>query len=654
MLHEQTRSQPVPANSSYQYTVPFTLTVAQAQTLGLENGGEVEWQLTTDFGKDIFENHGENNNVGPRYSAYLSVEPPVDLVLTDAVIEIPSDTLKAEDTVSLQWTVTNVGTSTGYWGNDAWVDAWYLSQDSVLSAGDERLSQRPRSGALDQGESYTGKVDFVLPPGEGGTYYLVLVTDEQEQAFELNRTNNARRINVVRPGDTTQTPEEVPIEIEPAVPSDLVVINWQVPATATAGQPFWVYWTVANQGDTTVEVSYRDAIYLSTDFEVNQGDARLLYPSRRDPLPVGASYTDSAQLTVSSSQTGNFLLLFQVNDNGTVYEAGATENNLALGLIFLESQPPSDLIVTAVTGPDTLEAHTDFGVSYTVKNTGDNPANGRWKQALYLSRDTLRDPQDLLLGLFDNSIGGLQVGQVDSTDQTVNFPALPVGAYYLLTETDANGQITEANEENNVGYLPTPVWVTVPELAFSTPLSQALPALGPRYFRVEVPDSLVGETARLTLKTADSTQATNELYVQYGALPERFRYDFTDPSPPGGNRTVIVPELATGTYYGLAYGQENGGGDQTMELEIVAVPFDLYTVNTNEGGNTGIVTVRLDGTKFEPGMEVRFEGDSLPTLISHYQEYRDPAHLYASFDLQGMPLGSYDVVLEKTDGALAR
>ncbi|HAA20857.1 MAG TPA: hypothetical protein DCP28_19645, partial [Cytophagales bacterium] len=348
------------------------------------------------------------------------------------------------------------------------------------------------------------------------------------------------------------------------------------------------------------------------------------------------------------------MLLFQVNDNGTVYEAGATENNLALGLIFLESQPPSDLIVTAVTGPDTLEAHTDFGVSYTVKNTGDNPANGRWKQALYLSRDTLRDPQDLLLGLFDNSIGGLQVGQVDSTDQTVNFPALPVGAYYLLTETDANGQITEANEENNVGYLPTPVWVTVPELAFSTPLSQALPALGPRYFRVEVPDSLVGETARLTLKTADSTQATNELYVQYGALPERFRYDFTDPSPPGGNRTVIVPELATGTYYGLAYGQENGGGDQTMELEIVAVPFDLYTVNTNEGGNTGIVTVRLDGAKFEPGMEVRFEGDSLPTLISHYQEYRDPAHLYASFDLQGMPLGSYDVVLEKTDGALAR
>jgi hypothetical protein len=72
------------------------------------------------------------------------------------------------------------------------------------------------------------------------------------------------------------------------------------------------------------------------------------------------------------------------------------------------------------------------------------------------------------------------------------------------------------------------------------------------------------------------------------------------------------------------------------------LPFELRAVNDDHGGNTGVVTVELTGSRFRPDMTVTMRrgneviaADSI-IYVNYYQ-------VFAQFDLTGHTPGSYDV-----------
>jgi hypothetical protein len=63
----------------------------------------------------------------------------------------------------------------------------------------------------------------------------------------------------------------------------------------------------------------------------------------------------------------------------------------------------------------------------------------------------------------------------------------------------------------------------------------------------------------------------------------------------------------------------------------------------NAGGNTGSVTVRVEGAKFSPTVRLQLE-DSGRVYMASSIFYIDPVSVYATFNLRGAALGFYDLV----------
>ena len=61
--------------------------------------------------------------------------------------------------------------------------------------------------------------------------------------------------------------------------------------------------------------------------------------------------------------------------------------------------------------------------------------------------------------------------------------------------------------------------------------------------------------------------------------------------------------------------------------------------------NTGNVTIRIDGAKFEPDMEARLEGSMNVTALQTY--FINTTRIFATFNLAGADLGMYNVIVDK-------
>ena len=102
----------------------------------------------------------------------------------------------------------------------------------------------------------------------------------------------------------------------------------------------------------------------------------------------------------------------------------------------------------------------------------------------------------------------------------------------------------------------------------------------------------------------------------------------------------------------MAYSAGQVEDKQAIGLLAEILPFEIRSVEANRGGNTGRVTVQLNGSQFQPGMRI-FLRNGGQMIMARTARYDNPIKVFATFDLREKESGLYDVLAIQRDGDTA-
>lgn len=594
--------------------------------------GDYYIYVQADGDGNVYEHTDESNNRLRSAKLYIKSYPPVDLQVSLASYTGEAASGKS---LSVNWTVNNSGLAIT--PATRWTDVVVLSKNALFDIDDNILTGLDHSGALRPGESYNATKAITLPNGISGTYYLLVITDEDVINVDVDPDNNMYVIG--------------PINVELTKSSDLIVSSFTAPPSGIAGQPLEVSWTVRNAGEgATLKGSWTDKIYLSSNNVLDNTDLTIGSLVRTGNLVAGDAYTAALQVIVPSNFSGNYVLIVKTDNNDVEYEHNGEQNNTKGSIITITRPPASDLVVLDVTLPGEAFTGETVSLRWTLSNNSVNPASGVMKEALYLSADTLWDIEDVLIGTYDVNANIVPNG-VLQREVAATLPGVRLGNYYLICKTDILNNIYEISDDNNVTTSRDYITISVPQLMLDEIATATLLNEKNLYYRLEVPPSLQGESLLFTLQ-GDSLNGSNEFYIRYGEMPDRVEYDFSHENPFQGNQEIVIPEAIAGTYYLMVYGSTRTGTSQLVELFAKVLNFEIRSVNARKGGNTGRVTIQINGSKFTESMDLMLRRGAV-SLQADTLLFVNSTKIFATFDLDGAELGLYDLlaVNEESDTA---
>lgn len=594
--------------------------------------GEYFVFLQTDAAERVFEDGQRANNVSSAVPVSIGRDTP-DLQVTSLTT---ANTGEAGRPFNIQWIVTNTGS--GVTNANFWADRIYLSQDTTISLDDIRLAEVQRTNPLAPNESYSRNRDFAIPLAAVGEYFVLVQTDARNRVIEgVGESNNV-----------TGTPQVVRFaEFNPdgtggdgpRPPADLVVTSVDALAAGISGQTIDVSWTVRNDAFAT-DGEWFDSVYLSLDQVFNkEGDIYLGFAERPNDLEIGESYNQTGTFRVPRGLSGPYYVFVNTDGSDRILEVGSVANNVARDLqpIELTLPPPVDLAVGTITVPASAALNQVASVSYTVSNLSTEAINGRWTDRLYISVDAQWDIGDRLFGSVDVSGPIAGTGSYSRTVEAP-LPGVVPGDYHIIVRSDIRNQIAEASEENNIAASIDRTDVDVESLTLAVPVTSNLGNGQSLFYKLEVEE---GETLLFELDS-DNADAVNEIYVSFGEIPTRSEADFTFANALAPNQRIVVPVTEAGTYYVLAYGQQNTD-DQAVTIEANTIDFTVFDEAFGRGGNVGNRTISISGAKFDRTLTatlVNSEGTRIPAV----QIWHDTStQSYATFDLRGLAPGLYDV-----------
>ena len=406
-----------------------------------------------DYDNGLFELNNENN-VGSDPQPVRIFSRPADLTVPE--FSAPTTAVVGE-AIRVKWTVANEGTGdTAVLG---WQDRIVLSEDAQVGPDDHLLGIYPHKGLLDAGVSYDHDVLIQVPWMvdfewlEPGDYYLLAVTDSQDDVYEGAREDNnfaALPVTVVR-----RT-------------ADLAVTQITADATAWSGRELTVNWRVENAGTGKPNSDgWYDGVYLSSTSDVGFDVFLGFVPNPRGLLP-GTYYDRQWSFTLPIDLEGTFHVTVYADVplppdfKDAVLERPSETNNAAVAsdptVVYLSPVP--DLVVQSVDAPPEAVSGQSFELSWTVRNQGGAQAEGNWIDAVFLSPDQIYDPGiDLYLG-YAAIENPLAQDQTYTRVLSLDIPAGMSGPYYVFVATDYHGLLRpnkvyeRDHEDNNISYDP--------------------------------------------------------------------------------------------------------------------------------------------------------------------------------------------------------
>jgi hypothetical protein len=585
--------------------------------------------VMTDAKHQVDEVLWEDNNMSVAQPISIAPARKADLLVGAVSAE---STVQSGNRLTVNWTVQNQGE--GRTNSSSWYDVLYLSTDRILSGDDQRLGDLWHSGALQPGGNYTASRAFEVPIDLAGQFYVLVQTDSLGGVDE--GTLEANNVGAML-GITTVNLSPVP---------DLVMQGVDAPATAISGRSLQMNWTVRNDGSDAAR-NWRDTFYLSRD-QVFDRDTDIVLGSynRGTGLAAGQSYTETQTFTVPQGLEGSFYVFAVADSGNSVYERRVEANNISLDRRPLQVSASSlaDFVVADVTVPLTGVSGREVTIGYTVNNQGDNPARGSWTDTVYLSMDAQWNVNDVLIGRVQQS-GEVASGGSYSGTLRASLPGAVPGNYHVLVRSDIRNQVAEAFDINNLGVSQTKIALDVEQLIIDTSITGTLAQNQPVYYRVDVAE---GESLLLNLDSV-STDAFNELYVRYGALPTRSAFDIGFNEPFGSDQQVLVPTTQAGSYYILAYGNSVPGGATNYALLAQTIDFAVLDKTYGRGGTAGNRTIEINGNNFDRTVTAHLTNEIgvRHSAISIF--YQDETKVFATFDLKGLTPGEYDVLVENND-----
>ncbi len=262
------------------------------------------------------------SNAAGWYSLTITVtvsapSPLADLVIITGSPTVTPSTVAAGGTVSLSaWTVKNQGTA----GSGSFSNGFYLSNDSVITAGDTYLTGNSNTNLAPGAQFNWGGPTLTIPGGTPpGNYYIGILVDRTNAVAESNENNNyvARLITVSAPSPL----------------ADLVIITGSptvTPSTVAAGGTVSLSaWTVKNQG-TAGSGSFSNGFYLSNDSVITAGDTYLTGNSNTNLAPGAQFNWGGPTLTIpGGTPPGNYYIGILVDRTNAVAESNENNNYVA-------------------------------------------------------------------------------------------------------------------------------------------------------------------------------------------------------------------------------------------------------------------------------------------------------------------------------------
>lgn len=625
-------------SDSFTLTVPLTYLINNSGCF-TNDTAQVYFFVKTNANNGIYEGVTNNNVLGSPQATLIN--SLVDLTVTNAS---SGDSAFVGRNFKVNWTVQNLGLNPNDNSYNNWVDGIYISTDSVFNGNAVFAGDKGESIRLNHNQTYSDSLSPRIPNVPTGSYYLfVNANHNNDIPAERNLSNNA---NLRR--NASNQPLKIYVTNPPA--PDLVDTILPAPMNTAVGQPIKIVYKISNNGVGPTYPSYwYDEIWLSNNFQPS--GVLLANKYHSGTLNPGQSYTDSLTTTISLDQPqGNYVIVVKTNHDNSLYESDYT-NDVAYQYTSIYVPQPVDLIVNNIAIPDTVTLGYSTSVMWNLYNQSNNPANGVETDGIYLSTDsTTNDVNDVLIGTKVNQLNLLPLNSVRDTSQAL-ISSVAEGSYYVKLRTDILNNIIETDKTNNTTVFGHKVYIKVKQLQMNVLTPDTLTS-NYLYYKLIVPSSLKGKTISVQLTTPDSLITNNTMYVGLGYLPGAAHFDYSFGKPNFGNQQIVIESVVDSVYYIAAQGSKQNGTYQTITLQATVLPFAILTVNSNHGGNTGNVTVQLKGSLFTTGMQASLHNGS-QTINASTVYFTNSATVYATFNLQGAPLGVYDVTLTKPDASVA-
>ncbi|MCA9169348.1 MAG: hypothetical protein KDB23_16860, partial [Planctomycetales bacterium] len=635
----------------------------------------------TGYGRGQFptwpSSYAATNWEGPSKENNGKVSEPIQVRYREPNLVIEQiqlgETVPSGGFVDLSYVVFNRGTRATR--VDTWYDRVYISTDETLDFYDALVSSERHEGVLLPGESYKVETFVRVPDNIAGRFNLLVFADSPygEGPFtklaypiiagpaRLQGTGQGTVLEFADEGDNVVV---LPVNVTAIPAPDLQVVTVSTDARATVGEDFHLSYRVENVGGNVPDrqVEWFDRIYLSRDNQLDVYSDHFLGTFKRDQLLLSSEgYTAEFDFRLPRGITGAYyaIVVTDVVDpsrpRGVVLETNETNNTgVAAVPMLIQLPPPSDLVVSSINAPRTVQYGDPITVDWHVTNEGEVAASGRWADSVFLvdSNGVAR-----LVGKYEpDGARRLVRGDEYGAQLTAKLPLIFPGDYQLLVRTDTFDDINEGDKNNNnVRFAEQPLSVTVPELVLGVPEEIKLGAGVSVLYSIEVP---AGETLEISLDAADDFGA-NELFVRYEALPSSIAYDGAYEGKLAGDQRLLIPTTQAGTYYVLA---RSGIRDPDAPLSTATtaatlkartLPFSITNVSLDNAGAGRYVTMTLRGAKFATDAAVRLVRPMFGEYAPVSYRVVDATRILATFDLTGAPHGLYDVQVINPDGAIA-
>ncbi|QNM95072.1 CARDB domain-containing protein [Chitinimonas koreensis] len=425
-----------------------TRTAQFAWPVGVAASGRFSIRVVADSLGEIVEANaggsGESNNTAET----IKLAGP-DLTVKNLVVDTTQ--VQAGGLVTLRWEDWNEGSSSASAAYDDRIVVRNLAGNLLLL--DTSLAydpQAPGNGPLRAGEHRARSFTFRLPDGLKGAGQIgITVTADQNSAgfgvlFETNLSNDAESNNsaAVQTASASQTY------------ADLRVDGVAAPATGVGSQPITVDWTVANRGQRDAAGSWDDQIVLSANDVIGDADDVVIGTVRHDGgLRIGGSYAGHATVDLPLRQAGRYYVGVKSDAGGAVLEPDTRADNRSAARAIDLAEAYADLVVGAVTVPESALSGENVLVSWTVTNTGSATTDlALWNDRVVLSRDRTASADDIVLSGSVTHAGLLAPGASYIARATMTLPRDLAGDFYLLVDTNTNRTVDEKGRTaNNLG-----------------------------------------------------------------------------------------------------------------------------------------------------------------------------------------------------------
>lgn len=552
---------------------------------------------------------------------------------------VPSSITTSEST-DITWTLTN----TGDWKANKAACEIYLSADAHYDNNDKKIASIA-SNELDAHKSQDMKATILLEDDVVGEQYLIVKVSSQQK--EVTTGDN------VAAADFTANQSPLP---------DLVISDLTYEGTWRGGNTITVKAKVQNIGDdATHKDKWTDVFYLSENYVLDTKKAiNLGSKTRVGKMEKDGTYQISAQFNIPATAKG-YYVLFAVTDGTTTMVEKSKGNNVAKMTVYVEDEndTPADLVVNRMSPPSRIMAGENITISYNIANQGEFAAKGKLRDVLYMSEDNMWDENDTMVGVVTGDVS-IDPGTTISRSVTGRIINMPEGNYYLIVRTNSTHAIAESNYDNNQS-----VGTSACSIVYQTlSLGQSVTVNTSGLYKLPLHSGLNGKTIGLYLSIPENTSAG--LYTAYESVPSTARFERSASDIEADEHEVLIPNVQEGNYYILAQDNaavsrslnefvidgEQDASETIMTLSAREVQFGATTLSITEGGSNGWLSTEIHGALLDSIMDFRLvrEGEMIPAeSITFY----DQTSTKATFNLNDVATGSYDVVSELPNGTLA-